>query len=130
MSSPRFSILIPTRERADTLYHALRTCLEQDFADCDVVVSDNCSAPATREVVERLASSRLKYVRSPHALAMSGNWELAVSHATGEYLTILGDDDGLLPYALPELDRLIRATGAQVIRWEQALYLWPSYPQE
>ena len=70
MSRPRFSVLIPTRERADTLYHALRTCLDQDFDSFEVVVSDNCSSPATREVVERLASPRLKYVRSPQVTVL------------------------------------------------------------
>src|SRR5205085_2612479 len=57
---------------------------------------------------------------------MSANWELAVSHAVGEYVTVLGDDDGLLLHALQELDRLIARENTQVIRWNPAFYLWPS----
>ena len=29
---------------------------------------------------------------------MSANWERAVAETRGEYVTVLGDDDGLMPY--------------------------------
>ena len=61
---PFVSIVIPTRERAETLYHTLRTCLEQEGDDYEVVVCDNCGSPATRAVVDGFASARIKYVRS------------------------------------------------------------------
>src|SRR3954447_12576532 len=126
MSSPRFSVVIPTREGAHTLKYTLQTCLRQDFDDYEVVVCDNYSSPATRELVEGLASPRIKYIRSEKPLSMSSNWELAVAHAAGEYVTVLGDDDGLLPHALNLLDRLLRELKAPVMRWDAAFYLWPS----
>jgi glycosyltransferase involved in cell wall biosynthesis len=127
MSRPRFSVVIPTRERADTLRSALATCLAQDFDSFEVVVCDNHSSPATREVVEAADSPRVRYIRAPRPLAMSANWELAVSHASGEYVLVVGDDDGLLPFALSRADRLLRETGLAVLRWEWAFYNWPSH---
>jgi glycosyltransferase involved in cell wall biosynthesis len=124
--APRFSVVLPTRERAHTLRHSLQTCLDQDFEDYEVIVCDNHSSPATRQVVEEAASPRVRYVRAPEPLAMSNNWELALAHATGEYVTVLGDDDGLLSHALRELDRLITRTAARVVRWGAAFYLWPT----
>jgi Glycosyl transferase family 2 len=126
MASPRFSVVIPTREGVSTLAATLRTCLDQEFDDYEIVVCDNFSSPATREVVDGFASPRIKYLRSPRPLAMSSNWELAVAHAAGEYITVLGDDDGLLPHALRALDHLIRGQQAKVIRWDAAFYLWPN----
>jgi glycosyltransferase involved in cell wall biosynthesis len=126
MPSPRFSVVIPTRERADTLQHTLRTCLEQDFDDYEVIVCDNCSSPATRGVVEASRSQRVRYFRSDRPLAMSASWELAVSRARGEYVTVLGDDDGLMPYALRELDALARRHGSAAIHWHRGLYTWPT----
>src|SRR4051794_771114 len=117
MSTPRFSVVIPTRERAATLRSCLRTCLAQDFDDYEIIVCDNHSSPPTAEVVSELAHPRLRYVRAPEPLAMSANWELALSQATGEYIVLLGDDDGLIPYALREIDALARGTGARAIRW-------------
>lgn len=126
MSSPRFSVVVPTRERAATLRSCLRTCLAQDFDDYEIIVCDNFSSPETAEVVNELAHPRLRYVRAPEPLAMSANWELALSHATGEYILLLGDDDGLLSHALREIDAIARRTGARAIRWSPAVYTWPN----
>lgn len=129
MGGPRFSVVIPTRERAGTLKHSLATCINQDFDDYEIIVGDNCSSPATRQVVEQCGSARARYVRAPHPLAMSANWELALSQARGEYLLFLGDDDGLMPYALREIDALLVRLRCPVLHWKWAYYTWPTFPQ-
>ena len=126
MSSPRFSVVIPTRERAACLRCCLRTCLKQDFDDYEVVVCDNHGGPATAELVREMADPRLRYLRAPEPLAMAANWELALSRAKGEYVLVLGDDDGLIPFALREIEALARRTGAKAVRWSPAVYTWPS----
>lgn len=127
MATVKFSVVIPTRERAATLKHALRTCLNQNFDDYEIIVSDNDSSPPTKAVVDEAASTKVRYVRTPGPLAMSSNWDFAVSHARGEYVLLIGDDDGLLPHALAELDRLTREQSANVVRWDPAYYTWPSF---
>jgi hypothetical protein len=126
MSAVRFSVVIPTRERAETLQYALRTCLDQEFDNYEIIVSDNCSSPATKAVVDAAASPKVRYVRTAEPLAMSNNWEFGVSHAHGEYVIVIGDDDGLLPHSLRELDRLARDSGSKAIRWIAAYYTWPT----
>ena len=127
MSAVKFSVVIPTRERAETLRFALRTCLDQTFDDYEVVVSDNFSSPATKRVVDELGSPKVRYVRTAEPVAMSTNWEFGVSHARGEFVVLIGDDDALLPHALKELDRLARERGAKAIRWSAAYYTWPDF---
>jgi hypothetical protein len=128
---PRFSVVVPTRDRADTLRVTLATCLEQEHEDFEIVVCDNAGSPATRSVVDELGSERVVYHRSERPLAMSDNWELAVSLAQGEYVTVVGDDDALMPYALQELDRLIVAHDRPaVVHWSRAVYSWPSVTPE
>lgn len=127
MAAPRFSVVIPTRERAHTLRYSLKTCLEQDFSDYEIVVCDNFGSPATRQVVEEYASPKIRYIRAPQLLSMTANWELAVSHAQGEYVLVLGDDDGLLFHALREIDKLITQTQAKAVRWTAAYYTWPDF---
>jgi hypothetical protein len=127
MSAVRFSVVIPTRERAETLRFALRTCLDQQFKDYEVIVSDNCSSPATKAVVDEAASPKVRYVRTPEPVAMSANWEFAVSHARGEYVTVLGDDDGLLPHALSQLEGLVQRHSPKAVRWGLVLYTWPTF---
>lgn len=124
MTAPRYSIVIPTRERPHTLEHTLATCLAQE-GDFEIVVSDNFSLPATRELVERRADPRVRYVRTPSLLAMTDSLEFAVSHARGEFVILQGDDDGLLRHALPVIDAVLRDTGTPLLRWESAVYNWP-----
>jgi hypothetical protein len=57
---------------------------------------------------------------------MSSNWELAVGQARGEYVLVIGDDDGLLPYSLAEIDRLLRQHPTRALRWTAAYYSWPT----
>jgi hypothetical protein len=126
MPPVKFSVVIPTRERAATLRHALRTCLDQNCGDYEIIVSDNDSSPPTKAVVDELGCEKVRYVRTPGALSLCSSWEFAVSHARGEYVTLIGDDDGLLPHSLGELEKLTRDSKAKVIRWESAFYTWPS----
>ncbi len=124
-SDIRFSIIIPTRERAETLKYALKTCLSQDFENYEIIVCDNCSSAETKSVVDSFKSEKIKYFRSEVPLAMSANWELALSHAVGEYIIFIGDDDGLLFNSLSKIDRLIHELGVKAICWTPILYIWP-----
>jgi hypothetical protein len=60
---------------------------------------------------------------------MSDNWEHALRHVSDGFVTYLGDDDGLLPGSLAELDRIIRETGCEAISWKRAPYFWPGCDQ-
>ncbi len=126
--TPRFSIVIPTRERAHTLPFTLRTCLAQDFGDFEIIVADNFSAAPIQRIVEDLNDARIKYIRTDRPLAMTDSWDFAVAHATGEYVTLVGNDDGLLLHALTEIDRLIRMLDTKVLRWDSVCYNWPDLP--
>jgi glycosyltransferase involved in cell wall biosynthesis len=123
--TPRFSVVIPTRDRLDTLVHALATCLDQEFDDYEVLVCDNAASRTADGVVGSFESDRLRYKRTPRPLAMTDSWEFGVSEARGEYIFVVGDDDGLMPYALRELDGLITRLGSKAVRWEAAFYTWP-----
>lgn len=124
---PRFSVVIPTRNRPRTLPFTLRTCLEQDFDSFEIVVADNCSTPPAVQCMPEVPA-RVRIVRSEIPLALSDNWEAGVSQSRGEFVTVLGDDDGLQPGALLKADRLIRDFGADAVNSAQAMYLWPDTP--
>jgi glycosyltransferase involved in cell wall biosynthesis len=123
--TPRFSVVIPTRDRPDTLRHSLATCLDQEFGDYEILVCDNGTARAADGIVRELGSPRVRYLKAPRPLAMTDNWELAVSEARGDYMFVVGDDDGLMPYALRELDAIITRLGSKAVRWEAGFYTWP-----
>lgn len=127
MSHPLLSIVIPTRQRHDTLVYAMASILEQDFKDLELIVMDNFSSPETAEVVASFNDARVAYYRSPQRLSMTENWELGLSYATGEYVSILGDDDAFIPDAFKLCESLISLYKLKIISWQQSIYTWPSF---
>lgn len=123
----RFTVLVPTRERGYTLHETLQTCVAQDYDGLEIIVSDNFSADNTREVVQSFGDSRIRYVNPGRRLSMTQNWEFALSHARNSYVTVLGDDDGLLPHAVSDAARIITASGTRILSWLKAEYCWPDH---
>lgn len=123
---PRITVAMPTRERADVLEKALATVTAQDYDALEIVVSDNCSTDPTREVVAAAADPRIRYVNTGRRLSMTGNYEFALSHVQPGWVTILGDDDGLMPGALDKVAALAAEPDTQAIRSRVCKYSWPS----
>lgn len=122
----KFTIIIPTRERASVLDAALRTALAQDYDNLEVIVSDNFSTDATREVVASHRDPRIRYINTGRRLSMSHNWEFALSHVEDGWVTMLGDDDGMLPGAIQKAREIADATGVRAVRSDCCAYNWPS----
>ncbi len=76
---PRFSVIMPTRNRAALLQFALQSASEQIYEDYEIVVSDNRSDDNTKQLVESFNSNRIRYAQTPDALSMPDSWEFAVS---------------------------------------------------
>jgi glycosyltransferase involved in cell wall biosynthesis len=121
-----FTIVVPTRERCDTLIHTLNTILSQDYENFSVLVSDNASNDDTHKMVMELKNSRLKYINTGHRVSMAENWEFSLNHVESGWVTVLGDDDGILPGSLKYVDQIIKLTGIQAIRSNGCSYSWPS----
>ena len=126
MSAKKFTILIPTRDRGDTLLYAIRSALSQDYSNFTVLVSDNASEDNTQEVVSSIKDERLRYVNTGRRLSMSHNWEFGLSHVSGGWVTVIGDDDGMMPGALERVSRMADETGLKAIRANGCRYQWPS----
>jgi len=125
-SNNLFSIIIPTRQRHDTLKYSIQSVINQSYKDFELVVMDNFSSPETAEVVASYEDSRIKYYRTDERLSMSDNWELGLSHAQGEYILILGDDDALIPDALESCLKLTTKYKVDIVSWFRYQYWWPN----
>jgi len=126
MPNPKITVIIPTRERCDVLESSLRTVTSQDYDNLDIIVSDNFSNDDTRGVVERANDKRIRYLNTGKRLSMSHNWEFALSKVTQGWVTILGDDDGLMPGSLGKIAELIQEYNVKAIRSRVCNYLWPA----
>src|SRR5438046_750851 len=83
MTTPKFSVLIPTRDRPATLRHTLATVLSQPGDDYEVIVADNYGTPETRQLIDENARPNLRYTRSEEILPMAENWERGLELCEG-----------------------------------------------
>jgi hypothetical protein len=123
----RLTVVIPTvAGRGVYLAAALETCLTQPDRDFEILVSDNSPGDA-EAMVKGIADPRLRYVRPPQFLSMSAHWDFALGHVTGNHVTIIGDDDGLMPGAVAAVASLVAEHGDVPIHHALANYFWPDH---
>ena len=123
----KFHIVIPTRERATTLYSTIKTCLDQSYENYEILICNNCSKDNTREVALSFQDSRIRYIETPNRFSMSHNWEFALSHIDDGYVIFIGDDDGMMPDALKKMAKIISETNTLAVVWKVHKYNWPSH---
>lgn len=126
--SPRFSVVIPTRNRARLLGGAIRSALQQTLAEFELVVVDNASSDGTRSVIQSFDDPRLMAVHSTTPRLMHDNWEFALQHARGDFVLYLCDDDALHPRLLEALAVILAATEADVACWRAATWYADDWP--
>lgn len=124
MSDP-ITVVIPTRERADTLLYCLETVVAQDSDRLRIVISDNASSPATRDVVESFADPRIAYFNTGERLSMAHNYEFALSKTGPGWIVMVGDDDGLMPGQLEPTVQELEGSGLKALSSHTCGYNWP-----
>jgi GT2 family glycosyltransferase len=119
------SVAICTHNRADLLVGVLDTLFAQtaDRADYEVIVVDNASTEATRQVVHSFAQrfANARYVHEP-TVGLSHARNRAVQEATGEYVAYVDDDCRLPPHwvaAVRDVIARVRpaACGGPLLTW-------------
>jgi len=125
----KISVIIPTISgRTAYLEQCLRTCISQDSEDLEILVSDNSPGDA-EETVRALSDKRIKYIRPNEYMPMSMHWDYCLTHASGDYVCFIGDDDGLMPKCIENLQNIIRECGPLPIHHSMANYFWADFPE-
>lgn len=123
---PKYSILIPTRNGISYLPFAVQSVLNQSNENFELVISDNHSNDGTSEYLATLKDSRVKVTMPGKSLSMPAHYEFILSQAQGEWITILGDDDALMPDFFAELEQLnLDKTDVEALVSRRAYYFWP-----
>ena len=130
----KFSVLLPTRNRLDLLRYAVETVLRQDYADWEIIISDNDSEQDVAGYVQSLHEPRIKYFRTGSFIPVTDNWNNALEKSTGNFMVMLGDDDGLMQGCFSTLRGLVERYGPPDFIYTNALlYAYPgvipTYPE-
>jgi len=90
----KFSVVIPTYNRVEFILLAVRSVLNQDYNNFEVIIIDDGSTDKTPDVIATISDPRVKYFRienSERGAARNTGVRLAI----GDYVTFLDSDDQL-----------------------------------
>lgn len=119
---PLFSIIIPSRDRAEMVRLAVQSVLNQTVQDFEIVIGDNCSSDHTFQVVEDFKDSRIRYYKHNTALPMNENYEFVFGQARGEWIIFLNSRYVMLDRTLEILQDTIETHNPKLINWPYAWY--------
>ena len=114
MTLPYFSIITPMYNRESTIGRAVESCLAQSFGQFELIVVDDGSIDASREVVAGYSDSRIQLVTSPANRGPCPARNLGVSLAKGGWCVVLDSDFSLLPGALENLYQRTQRASADI----------------
>jgi len=127
-AKPKYSIIIPARNGGKYLPTCVNTIINQDYSDYELIISDDHSTDGSKEYLATLTSHpNISVIEPKQQLSMTEHWEWALSHARGEWLIFVGQDDGLQPYFFSLADRLTdmaSKAGVRAIMSERAYFFW------
>jgi glycosyltransferase involved in cell wall biosynthesis len=110
MSSPFFTIIIPTFNRAHLIRRTLESALSQKFESYEIIVIDDGSTDETAAVVAGISDPRLKYYYQQNRERGAAR-NHGIDLASGKYITFCDSDDLLLEDYLKNAHESILAYG-------------------
>jgi glycosyltransferase involved in cell wall biosynthesis len=94
----RFSVLIPTFNRANLLGQAIESALAQTHSDREIVVIDDGSTDNTKEVAESYGQ-QVRYLRQENK-GKPAAMNVGIEATSGDVIAVLDDDDFFPPWTL------------------------------
>lgn len=93
----RLTVCIPTYNGSRYLSESISSVLAQSFSDFELLIVDDGSTDATREVAQRFNDPRIRCVWGDIRLGLVGNWNRALALCRSEYVCLFHQDDVMAP---------------------------------
>jgi glycosyltransferase involved in cell wall biosynthesis len=123
---PLLSIVIPTRNRTAYAIAAIQSILEISDPRLELVVQDNSESRALDAwILTNIQDARLRYSYDGRPLSFVDNFNAAVHSASGEYLCLIGDDDGVNPEIMKAAEWAQKEAIDSLSVKTRANYIWP-----
>jgi glycosyltransferase involved in cell wall biosynthesis len=110
---PLFSVCIPCFNHGRYIGETIRSVLEQDFDQFEIVVSDNCSTDDSHDVVRSFGDKRIRLFENRYNIGFAPNLQRVTREARGRYMILLSSDDLMRPGALRRYASVFRDQGAR-----------------
>jgi len=119
------TVIVPTIGRPQYIKDAVRSIIEQDYKNIEILISDNAPEVSSQEVLGGCADEKIKFIKREKRLSFSEHMNMCFNDAQGFFVMILSDDDLLSPTYISNMVRLFGeesltvAVGAQVALGEK-----------
>jgi glycosyltransferase involved in cell wall biosynthesis len=106
--SPIFTVIIPTFNRASQLSRALTSIADQTFTNYEVIVCDDGSTDATKNVVDQFVDRfKIKYIYETNWGGPARPRNNGIKTAKGEWICFLDSDDWWYPNKLETVEKYV-----------------------
>lgn len=116
MPRPFFSVVIPTKNRANLLTGAFDSVGRQSFEDYELILVDNDDSDETLRFAATVNLPQFRQIRTG-GLSMADNWQAGIDAASGEYLVLLYDKMRLKEGALAEVFQHLKSRRSDFLTW-------------
>lgn len=94
---PLLSIVIATKNREFYCIEAIKSILSINSDKIEIAIADNSDSDRIKVFVGNLNSDKIRYMYDNSPTSSIANFNRAMSMATGAYICMIGDDDGINP---------------------------------
>ena len=122
---PLISIVIPTKDRNVYLFKLIEYFLKSIKSNqIEFVIQDNTKDNSSiLEFLENTKDSRIKYFHNSIWLSIPENCDIGISNSSGEFVTLIGDDDGFLPWIV-DVCNWMKNKNIDVVLSNKPHYVW------
>ncbi len=115
--SPLVSVIMPAYNAAAFLEEAIASVQAQTVTDWELLVIDDCSTDATREIVRKAAAadSRVHLLMNEKNMGAAGSRNRGLDVFQGQYVALLDSDDYWYPRMLEKMLARAEGTKADII---------------
>ncbi len=102
----KFSVIIPTYNRATFIETTIRSVQNQQYQNWELIIVNDGSTDNTEQIVKTILDERIKYVLIPNAERGAAR-NAGIRISAGDFVCFLDSDDVLLPNHLSEASNYI-----------------------
>jgi glycosyltransferase involved in cell wall biosynthesis len=107
MEAPSFSVVIPTYNRADDVGRAIRSVINQEYSNIEILVIDDGSTDHTEQVVRDFRDNRIVYEWMPNSGGPAAPRNRGISLSKAPWICFLDADDWWTPNKLTVCEKYL-----------------------
>jgi glycosyltransferase involved in cell wall biosynthesis len=97
---PLVSVIMPTYNHAEFIGDAVKSVLDQTYANFELIIIDNYSEDNTEGIIASFNDTRIKYEKFRNNGIIAASRNVGISESRGKYIAFLDSDDIWLPNKL------------------------------